>query len=348
MDPLEWKDGKLKFLDQTKLPFEEAYYLANNVETIAVAIEKLAIRGAPLIGIAGAYGVAVASFDIASRESNVIRKNLETAITRLASTRPTAVNLFRALERQRKIINQWQSNSLVDLQNSLIDEAIKIHSEEIESCERISSYGSELLPSSCSVLTHCNTGILATGGKGTALGIIRKSWELKKLNHVYIGETRPLLQGSRLTAWELKKDGIPATLITDSTTAYLMKKVKIDAVIVGADRIAINGDVANKIGTYNLAVLAKHHNIPFYVAAPVSTIDFGIKSGNEIQIEERNKKEVLEVNGMQIAPEETDVYAPAFDVTPYELITAIVTNQKVLYPPFVDSIKLLEHGISIS
>ena len=340
MKPLEWISGNIRFLDQTKLPLEEVYIQTDDVILLAEAIRRLAIRGAPLIGIAVAYGVALASLQLKKMEVNEVRSSLQSIIDLLASTRPTAVNLFWALKRQRRVIDAWQTNSIADLQKSLIDEALLIHKEDFEMCERISSFGVELIPQSCSILTHCNAGALATGGRGTALGIISKAWEIGKLKCVYIDETRPLLQGARLTAWEMKQANIPATLIVDSTAAILMRQRKIDAVIVGADRIALNGDVANKIGTYNLAVLAKHHGIPFYVAAPISTIDFKMKTGKEIPIEERNKKEIIEMFGKRIAPEDVAVYSPAFDVTPNELVTAIVTDKEIFHQPFSE---LLRH-----
>jgi methylthioribose-1-phosphate isomerase len=341
MKPLEWINGNVRFLDQTKLPLEEAYIQTDDVAVIAEAIGRLAIRGAPLIGIAAAYGVALASLQVKKNEVNEVRSYLKSTIDTLASTRPTAVNLFRALERQRRILDAWQTNSVAELQMRFIDEAFFIHQEDFNMCERMSSFGVELLPKSCSILTHCNAGALATGGRGTALGVITKAWEDGKLRHVYIDETRPLLQGARLTAWEMKKENIPATLIVDSTAAVLMKERKIDAVIVGADRITMNGDVANKVGTYALAVLAKYHGIPFFVAAPVSTIDFRMKTGEEIPIEERDGREVYEIFGKRISPEGIAVYSPAFDVTPNDLITAIVTDQGILHPPLSDALKNL-------
>jgi methylthioribose-1-phosphate isomerase len=342
MKPFEWVNGNVRFLDQTRLPLEEVFIKTDDVAVVAEAIRCLAIRGAPLIGIAAAYGVALASLQVKRNVAHEIRASLQSTIDVLASTRPTAVNLFWALKRQRCVVDAWDSNSIADVQQRLIDEALLIHQEDFEMCERISSLGVELLPQSCSILTHCNAGALATGGRGTALGIVTKAWEDGKLKRVYIDETRPLLQGARLTAWEMKQANVPATLIVDNTAAVLMKQRKIDAVIVGADRIAINGDVANKVGTYTLAVLAKYHKIPFYVAAPISTIDFQMKTGNDIPIEERDGKEVLELFGNRIAPESMAVYSPAFDVTPNELITAIVTNQGILYPPFCDSWKHLQ------
>lgn len=342
MKPLEWADGKVKFLDQTKLPLEELFCETADASFLAEAIKRLAIRGAPLIGIAAAYGIALAGLSAPSSTEEEIRRHLLSTIEMLASTRPTAVNLFWALKRQRRIIDEWHNGSVAELQKKLIDEAIKIHQEDAEMCERISSFGSELLNKNSSVLTHCNAGALATGGRGTAVGVITKAWELGKIKHVYIDETRPLLQGARLTAWEIKKAGIPATLIIDSTAAVLLKQKKVDAIIVGSDRIAMNGDAANKIGTYSLAVQAGYHRIPFYVAAPISTIDAGINSGKDIPIEERDAKEVAELFGRRFAPERMDVYSPAFDVTPNELITAIITDQGVLKPPFIESLKKLK------
>jgi methylthioribose-1-phosphate isomerase len=342
MKPLEWINGSIRFLDQTKLPLEEVFVKTDDVIVVAEAIKRLAIRGAPLIGIAAAYGVALAGLQFKKTDTNEIRSYLQSVIDILASTRPTAVNLFWALKRQRRVLDAWQTNSIADLQKRLIDEAYLIHYEDFEMCERISSFGVELLPQSCSILTHCNAGALATGGRGTALGIITKAWEDGKLKCVYIDETRPLLQGARLTAWEMKKANIPSTLIVDSIAAVLMKQGLIDAVIVGADRIAINGDIANKVGTYNIAVLAKHHGIPFYIAAPISTIDFHMKNGDDIPIEVRDGKEVTEVFGKQITPDGVAIYSPAFDVTPNEFIKAIVTDQGILHPPFSDSIPPLQ------
>jgi methylthioribose-1-phosphate isomerase len=341
MKPLEWINGNIQLLDQTKLPLEEVFIKTDDIVVLAEAIKHLAIRGAPLIGIAAAYGVALASLKLKKTEADKIRSYLRSAIDILASTRPTAVNLFWALKRQRCVLDAWQANSVAELQKSLLDEALLIHQEDFEMCERISSFGAGLLQQVCSVLVHCNAGALATGGRGTALGIVTKAREDGKLKCVYIDETRPLLQGARLTAWEMKRANIPATLIVDNTAAVLMKQRKIDAVIVGADRIAINGDIANKVGTYNIAVLAKYHEIPFYAAAPTSTIDFQMKTGKEIPIEERDGKEVTEVFGKRIAPEGVTVYSPAFDVTPNELITAIVTDQGIVYPPFSDSLRHL-------
>ena len=351
MKPLEWIDGKLRFLDQTKLPIEEIYCETDDLQDVVQAIRCLAIRGAPLLGITAAYGVALASLRCTHSSTDEIQQALFYAIDLLRSTRPTAVNLFWALHRQKCIVNSWKSGLIEELRRALLNEAIQIHNEDAEMCEQISSHGIQVLPDRCSVLTHCNAGALATGGRGTAIGVITKAWEIGKLNHVYVDETRPLLQGARLTAWELTKLKIPSTLIPDNTAAFLMQQNKIQAVIVGADRIAANGDVANKIGTYNIAVLAKEHSIPFYVAAPLSTIDFNMSNGKQIPIEERDANEVKIIAGVKIAPDEIDVYSPAFDITPNQFITAIVTNTGVLNPPFEQSfnelkvrIKLLENN----
>jgi methylthioribose-1-phosphate isomerase len=341
MKPFEWIDGKLKFLDQTKLPLEEFFCETDDVVFVAEAIKRLAIRGAPLIGIAAAYGIALASLSLNRSPVKDIRSHLLSVIDFLASTRPTAINLFWALERQRRVLDSWNTISLPDLQNGLVEEAKRIHREDAEMCERIGSFGAALLQDNCSVLTHCNAGALATGGRGTAIGIISKAWEQGRLKHVYMNETRPLLQGTRLTAWEMKQAKIPSTLIVDSVAAVLMQQGKIDAVIVGADRIAMNGDVANKVGTYSLAVLAKYHGIPFYVAAPVSTLDMHMTTGKDIPIEERDAREVTESFGKRTAPEMINVYSPAFDVTPYDLVTAIVTDQGVQRGPSFDSLSSL-------
>ncbi len=346
MKPLEWVDGRLRFLDQTKLPLEECFCETDDVHIVAEAIKRLAIRGAPLIGIAAAYGIALASLSFKDCSTTDTRNRLEAVFILLAATRPTAVNLFWALERQRAILTSWDSNSLEALQQSLLEEALRIHREDEAMCERISSLGAELLSSSCTILTHCNAGILATGGRGTALGIVTKAWELGKLKHVYIDETRPLLQGARLTSWEMNRANIPATLIADNTAAVLMQQKRIDVVVVGADRITMNGDVANKVGTYNVAVLAHHHGIPFIVAAPLSTIDFQLKTGKDIPIEQRDGKELIRIFDRWIAPETVNIYSPAFDVTPHELVTAIVTDQGIVYPPYSISLASMHSSLT--
>ena len=328
-----WRDNKVWFLDQALIPAEERVIVTTDPAILAGAIQTLSIRGAPLIGIAAAYGVALEFVTAPLTRSEDLPWRLARVQALFVSTRPTAVNLFWALERMAKWAESYSGNP-GELGNSLRDEAVRIHKEDGVMCEQIGIRGAALLAPGTSVLTHCNTGALATGGIGTAFGIIRTAWKRKILRHVYVDETRPLLQGSRLTAWELAQLGIPSTLITDSTAAFLMQQGRIQAVLVGADRIAANGDVANKIGTYGLAVSARYHNIPFYVAAPTSTIDSAVNFGREIPIEMRDSAELLRQGERVVAPEGTQVYAPAFDVTPNELITAIITEHGVLNPPF--------------
>ncbi|MBI5464876.1 MAG: S-methyl-5-thioribose-1-phosphate isomerase [Ignavibacteriales bacterium] len=346
MTPLEWREGVVRFLDQTKLPAREEIVETSDYRIIAEAIKRLAIRGAPLIGIAAAYGVALAAFHCAEQNAKRINDCLEKVIATLAGTRPTAVNLFWALERQRAVVSRVGADSLPILRQSLVDEAIAIHREDAEMCEAIGKHGSEILPHAATILTHCNAGALATGGIGTALGVIRMAWEMKKLKHVYVDETRPLLQGSRLTAWELQQLDIPYTLLPDNAAAFLMQRGLVSAVVVGADRVAHNGDVANKVGTYGLAIAARHHRIPFYVAAPVSTIDFAITRGSEIPIEQRRSEELTEFNGVSVAPPGVEVYSPAFDVTPHDLITAMITNASVVWNPNAESMAVLKSKLA--
>lgn len=326
---VELKDEKLHFIDQTKLPLTEEIIITDNLERIAAAIERLEVRGAPAIGVAAAYALALALKNIP------IEKQLDIfmmSYKRLASTRPTAVNLFYALNEMKEVFDRSKpKNNLYDL---LLESAISIHDNDIKLCDAIATNGMKIFNKKMRVLTHCNTGALATGGDGTALNIVRKAFENGLVEHVYIDETRPLLQGSRLTAWELLKYEIPFSINTDSTAAFLMQQGKVDLVIVGADRIAINGDAANKIGTYNLAVLCNYHNIPFYITAPTTSIDKSCLSGERIEIELRDKKELTHFGGKVITSSEFDAYCPAFDVTPNHLITAIITDKEVYKPPF--------------
>lgn len=329
---IEWLDGSVRFLDQTKLPIEELYTETTHPEDIAEAILKLRIRGAPLIGIAAAYGVALAASRSQGKDDASFLDDISRAVDMLSSTRPTAVNLSWALGRMKQKIERGKDRAA--LLFDLIGEAKKIHSEDIEMCASIGQHGSTLIPENAAILTHCNTGALATGGAGTAQSVITTSRRQGKNIIVFADETRPLLQGARLTMWELLKEGIDARLITDNAAASLMQKGMITLAITGADRIARNGDTANKIGTYGIAVNARHHGVPFYIAAPTSSIDPRIKSGSEIPIEERDPEEVTIINGRRIAPLDAESYCPAFDVTPAELITAIVTDRGVFYPPF--------------
>jgi methylthioribose-1-phosphate isomerase len=337
--PVAWVNGKVRYLDQRKLPAAVTHVETDDERVIADAIRSLAIRGAPLIGIAAAYGVTLAAKKARDENPATIPSVINRTIALLSGTRPTAVNLFWALERMQNVFAASSKSSVDDILDALIREAQSIHEEDEAMCRRIGELGASLLPNAVCVLTHCNTGRLATGGNGTAQSVISRAWEQHKLKHVYIDETRPLLQGARLTAWELQQLGIPSTLITDNTAAFLMQRGLVNAVVVGADRIVANGDVANKVGTYGLAVLAKYHEIPFYVAAPTSTFDAKTKSGKSIPIEQRSADEVTMLNGVRLAPEGVEVYSPAFDITPHELISAIVTEKGVHTAPFEVSLK---------
>jgi methylthioribose-1-phosphate isomerase len=331
---IEWKDGKVVIIDQTKLPVEEVYLEITDYQELASAIKQLKIRGAPAIGIAGAFGVCLGANEIRTADYSEFRKTIEVIIEEFAATRPTAVNLFWALERMRKIIHSNRGIKPDEIEEKLLEEALRILNEDRETCRLMGEHGASLLKDGDTVLTHCNAGALATGGIGTALGVIFTAVKQGKKIKVFADETRPLLQGARLTTWELMKAGIEVTLICDNMAAWVMQQGWIDCVMIGADRIAANGDVANKIGTYNLAVLAQYHKIPFYVVAPTSTFDFSLKSGKEIPIEQRANEEVSEGFGKRTAPGGVSVYNPAFDVTPNELITAIVSEKGIFYPPF--------------
>lgn len=339
--PIEWSHGRVRYLDQTLLPARVEYRETDDESVLAQEIKRLAIRAAPLIGITAAYGIVLAINKLEPDDPVQRTSAFERAYTLLAGTRPTAVNLFWALERMRKVFQANEQVSLDVLKQRLLAEAQAIHEGDRKMCERIGNYGAELLPAAASVLTHCNTGRLATGGIGTALGIITTAWEQKKLKHVYIDETRPLLQGSRLTAWELSMSGIPATLVVDSAAGFLMQRGSVDAVLVGADRIAANGDVANKIGTYGLAVLAQHHGIPFYVAAPTSTVDFNVASGALIPIEQRASSELFQFFDKSFPTGAIEVYNPAFDITPSTLVTAIITERGVIERPTTENMSSL-------
>lgn len=327
---LDFINDKFIFLDQTKLPLAEEYIETEDYNRIAEAIERLEIRGAPAIGVAAAYGL---SLSLKDNSENSVSEKFEAAYKRLSKTRPTAVNLFRSLDDLRKI---YEANKNSDRIYSILKyEAEKIHKDDIEKCRRIGENGLSIFKKNKSnILTHCNTGKLATSGDGTAFNVIKRAFEKDLINFVYADETRPLLQGLRLTAFELEKNGIPFAVLTDSSSAFLMKQNKVDLVVVGADRIAINGDTANKIGTYNLAVLCNHHSIPFYIAAPTTTIDRTIPSGEKIVIEERKSIELTRINGNDIAPERYDAFTPAFDVTPSHLITGIITEEQVYFFPY--------------
>ncbi len=327
-EAIRFEEGELVLINQTKLPVEEEYVRTDSPERIAEAIKRLEVRGAPAIGIAAAYAMALCFKNFQGGKE----KHFEECYELLASTRPTAVNLFWALEEMKRVFHE--NLSLTDVYLPLLEKAKEIHEDDVKMCEAIANNGIGLFPDNATVLTHCNTGALATGGGGTALNVIRKAFESGKVKFVYVDETRPLLQGSRLTAFELDKYGIPFAIITDSTAGMLMKSGKIDLVITGADRIAANGDSANKIGTYSLAVLSTFHEIPFYIAAPMSTVDLSCPTGDEIKIELRSKKEITTIKGVQITRDEYDVFSPAFDVTPADLISAIITDKGVFQKPF--------------
>jgi methylthioribose-1-phosphate isomerase len=334
--PIEWLGDKLRILDQTRLPFEEAYLDLTDYREVAEAIKELRVRGAPAIGVAGAYAIVLGALKIKAKGKEEFLKEFKQVCRDIAATRPTAKNLFRAVERMEKGANS--AGNIEDIRSALVNEAVQIHKEEAEATYKLSRLGAELIKDGFTVLTHCNTGALATTGYGTALGVIRAAFEQGKKIRVYASETRPLLQGARLTVWECKKAGIPVTLITDSMSGYFMNRKEIDSVIVGADRIAVNGDTANKIGTYTHAVLAKENGVPFYVAAPTSTIDPAISSGEQIPIEQRSSHEVTHIQGMCTAPD-CAVANPAFDVTPARYITAIITERAIIRPPFEDGIR---------
>ena len=329
---VEWKNGAVRLLDQTRLPEAVAYVDCRDVETVAQGIFSLWVRGAPAIGIAAAYGVALAAKKIETPAFETFYPALCEACDLLSATRPTAVNLFWAIDRMKQAALANRRQPLPSIRAALLAEADAILQEDIAMNRAIGRFGAPLLPPGASVLTHCNAGALATGGYGTALGVIRAAWERDPRLTVYVDETRPVLQGARLTTWELRQDRIPAILITDNMAGHFMKQGKIQCCIVGADRIAKNGDTANKIGTYSVAVLAKAHGIPFYVAAPSSTIDSGIMSGDEIEIEERPHAEVTHFQGKAIAVPDVSVANPAFDVTPACYITTIITDKGCFKP----------------
>ena len=332
-ETMSFDGDALHLLDQRALPGAVRYEICRSAEETAQAIRTLVVRGAPAIGVAAAFGVALAALR-ALEGGSPLDEALERAHQALAGSRPTAVNLFWALEQMRRVRGSLQGASGEAIVNALVVEARKILGDDVASCRAMGEFGAVLLPDRARVLTHCNAGALATAGYGTALGVIRSAHRQGKIDRVFAGETRPVLQGARLTAWELVNDRIPTTLITDSMAGFLMSSGEINCVVVGADRITANGDVINKIGTYPVAVLAREHKIPFFVAAPRSTFDFATASGAHVTIEERDPKEVLEMGGIRTAPLGVDVRNPAFDVTPAALVTAIVCETGVARPPF--------------
>ena len=337
---LRWRaPGVVEVLDQRRLPLEEHYLVVESAETMAGAIRTLAVRGAPAIGCAAAYGIAIEAFRLRDQPDDRFEAGLHHAFALLAASRPTAVNLFWALERMRAERNATRTLLRAEAVRHLIEAAHLILAEDVRANEAMGRHGAGLVPDDAVVLTHCNAGALATAGHGTALGVIRSAVAQGKRVRVFADETRPVLQGARLTAWELARDGIPVTLLPDGAAGHLMATQRIDLVVVGADRIAANGDVANKIGTYGVAVLARRHGIPFYVAAPASTFDLTLVSGADIPIEQRDAGEVTGYGGVRWAPEHIGVFNPAFDVTPAELVTAIITECGVIREPDPASIR---------
>jgi methylthioribose-1-phosphate isomerase len=348
---IEWTENGVRMIDQTKLPTSEVYVTCRTYEEVAEAIRTMVIRGAPAIGVAAAMGIALGIKHSRPKSITELRADIEKIAETISKTRPTAVNLFWAVARMRSVFeaavvaglkpSSTDTERIAAAKTRLVEEAQSVLAEDIAANEAMGRHGAELLPDSATVLTHCNAGALATGGYGTALGVIRAAVAAGKHIHVFADETRPFLQGARLTAWELAKDQIPVTLITDNMAGHFMKESMIQAAIVGADRIAANGDVANKIGTYTVAVLAHENKIPFYVAAPLSTIDLSLTSGEQIPIEERSPAEVTHWRGVQTAPDHVEARHPAFDVTPHRYVTAIVTERGVAREPYTESLQAL-------
>jgi methylthioribose-1-phosphate isomerase len=341
---VEWTNEGVRMIDQRLLPNEEKYLMLRSYEEVADAIKKMVVRGAPAIGVSAAMGLALGASQSVGTSVADLEDDFDYMCQVMSQTRPTAINLFWAIERMREAFAREKTitQETDKIKARLVEEALNIFREDIEANRALGRFGAELLSDGDTVLTHCNAGALATAGDyGTALGVIRGARDAGKRVAVIADETRPFLQGLRLTAWELAKDNIPVTVITDNMAGHVMKSGKVDAVVVGADRIAANGDAANKIGTYMVAVLARKHEIPFYVAAPISTLDLSLKSGEEIPIEERDSKEVTHIGEHQLGPDGVEVQNPAFDVTPNELITAIITDKGVARAPYVDSLREL-------
>ncbi|HKO42035.1 MAG TPA: S-methyl-5-thioribose-1-phosphate isomerase [Pyrinomonadaceae bacterium] len=341
---VEWTDEGIRMLDQRLLPGVEKYLMLRSYEDVAEAIKKMVVRGAPAIGVSAAMGLALGASQSVGMSVSDLKDDFDYMCQVMSQTRPTAINLFWAIERMRTRFKREETTTqdVAEIKARLIEEAKSIFKEDIEANRSIGRYGADLIADGSTVLTHCNAGALATAGDyGTALGVIRGARDAGKRVAVIADETRPFLQGLRLTAWELAKDDIPVTVITDNMAGHVMKSGKVDMVVVGADRIAANGDAANKIGTYMVAVLAHKHNIPFYVAAPISTLDLTLKTGQDIPIEERDSKEITHIGQQQLAPDGVEVHNPAFDVTPNELITAIITDKGIARQPYVDSLRAI-------
>ena len=336
---IEWKGDRVRILDQRRLPQEVRYFDCRNASSVAKAIRTMAIRGAPAIGVAAAMGIALAAKKFHFSNSQNFTQSTEKVCHEMRQTRPTAINLFWAVDRMQRILDQVHTHGVEKTRTKLVKEALHICKEDVEVNRKIGAYGKRLIKNGDGVLTHCNAGALATAGYGTALGVIYAAWAEGKRFHVFSDETRPQLQGARLTAWELVQENIPVSVITDNMAGWLMKEGKINLVLVGADRIARNGDTANKIGTYSLAVLSKYHSVPFYVVAPISTLDLTLASGWDIPIEERDIKEVTHFRGNPITPKGVGALNPAFDVTPHGLIHAILTEKGLIRKPFRKNLK---------
>ena len=341
---IEWKDGNLVLLDQTRLPEVEVYLTCHTNDEVIEAIRRLSVRGAPAIGVAGAYGCALIAERCAQEEPAAFRREVEGEMRRLREARPTAVNLAWAVDQQLELLAALDGRPPAGQRTRLLELARRIHTEDAASCESIGRFGAELIPDGATVLTHCNAGALATAGLGTALAVVYAAHRSGKKVQVLSDETRPLLQGARLTAWECGRMGVPVTVLCDNAAGWILAQGRVDRIVVGADRIAANGDTANKIGTYPLAVLAREHGVPFYVAAPLSTVDFALASGAEIPIEERPSEEVTAPRGLQITPLGVSALNPAFDVTPARLIAAIITDRGVVEAPFEESLARLREA----
>ena len=341
---IEWRDNSVIMIDQTRLPGEEVYNTYTDFKSVAEAITGMIIRGAPAIGVAAAMGVALGAREIIADTHDSFFRQLENVCDVLARTRPTAVNLFWAIERMKRVAEANRDKPIDKIRDALKNEAVRIEQEDLTICRNIGKWGATLIPQGGTVLTHCNAGGLATAGYGTALGVIRAAHEAGKDIKVFADETRPWLQGARLTAWELLKEGIPTTLISDNMAGFFMNRGEISCCVVGADRIAANGDTANKIGTYSVAVLAKENNIPFYVAAPISTLDLTLADGSQIPIEERHSMEVTHIKGLPVAPEGIRVRNPAFDVTPARYISAIITENGIVSGDFRAGLRKMMAG----
>lgn len=336
---IEWRGNFIRILDQVRLPHEERYLDCFTYREVVAAISRMNIRGAPAIGLATALGIALGVQSICCQDQETFYREMDLICDEFSRTRPTAVNLSWAIKQLKEVARGHSSSSVAELKEAIRHKALEMVEADLRTNQEIGRHGEPLIPPGARILTHCNAGALATAGYGTALGVIRAAHEAGKNISVYVDETRPFLQGARLTAWELVKEEIPATLITDNMAGYFMRQGKIDLVIVGADRIAANGDVANKIGTYSLGILAKAHNIPLYVAAPTSTLDLSLPTGEEIPIEERSHEEVTTIFGIRIAPEKIAVANPAFDVTPAGYVSALITEWGIIYPPYSEALR---------